>query len=68
MPKPIGAVHPGVPVIHIGCDRLQATIFDESTTAEDADRLHAQIEGVIERLQVLAALALARAQALTGRV
>ena len=61
-------MHPGVPVIHYGCDALQATIFDASMTADEADRIHSQLEGVIERLQVLAALTLMRAQELTGRV
>ncbi len=68
MPEPIGAVHPAIPAISRACDWLQGSIFYEPLTADDADRIHSQIEGVIERLQVLAALALMRAQELTGRV
>ena len=65
---PIGAVHPAIPAISRACDWLQGTIFYEPLTAEDADRIHSQLEGAIERLQVLSALALMRAGELTGEV
>ena len=68
MTAPVGAVHPAIPAISRACDWLQGSIFYEPLTADDADRLHAQIGGAIERLQVLSALALMRAQELTGRV
>ncbi len=64
----VGAVHPAIPAISRACDWLQGSIFYEPLTADDADRIHSQIEGVIERLQVLSALALMRASELTGRV
>lgn len=63
----VGAVHPAIPAISRACDWLQGTIFCEPLLAEDADRIHSQIEGAIERLQVLSALALMRAGELTGR-
>jgi len=61
-------VHPAIPEISGACDALQATIFYELVHPEEADRLYSQLEGVIERLQVLAALTLMRANELTGRV
>jgi len=67
MPDLVGAVHPAIPAISRACDWLQGSIFYEPLTAEDADRLIAQIRGAIERLQVLASLALMRAQELSEK-
>ncbi len=65
---PVGAAHPAISVIARGCAALAVTIAGFLDTPEQADVLYWQIEGERERLRVLSALALARADELTGRV
>jgi len=64
----IGSVHPSLPSAYAWADEIQRTITHGPLTADEADRLCRQLEGVAERVAVLLELAVARAQELTGRV
>ncbi len=69
-PEPVGPVHPVIPMmakaIDMGIEALHQTARNFITTAEDAHSLRSQVEGVIERLEVVSALLLDRERELNG--
>ena len=66
--EPVGAVHVGIATIARGCDQLAVTIAGDVHTLEHAESLHSQIDGIVERLTVLQAQVLQRANLVGGRV